>query len=73
MYWRLRKPAPGKTLSFLIPIIEQLQKSQAKVASALILLPTRELAMQVQQACAQLISFSHRAGSRWHGRGPATG
>ena len=47
----------GKTLSFLIPIIEKLQKSQAKVASALILLPTRELAMQVQQACAQLISF----------------
>jgi ATP-dependent RNA helicase RhlE len=47
----------GKTLSFLIPIIEKLQKSQTKVASALILLPTRELAMQVQQACAQLISF----------------
>jgi ATP-dependent RNA helicase RhlE len=47
----------GKTLSFLIPIIEQLQKSQAKVASALILLPTRELAMQVQQACAQLVGL----------------
>src|ERR1700675_2341277 len=41
----------GKTLSFLIPIIEKLQKTQAKVASALILLPTRELAMQVQAAC----------------------
>jgi len=26
--------------------------------------------MQVQQACAQLISFPHRAGCRWHGRGP---
>ena len=36
----------GKTLSFLIPIIERLQKSQKK---ALILLPTRELAMQVEQ------------------------
>ena len=47
----------GKTLSFLIPIIEKLQKTQTKAASALILLPTRELAMQVQQACAQLISF----------------
>ena len=47
----------GKTLSFLIPIIEKLQKTQTKVASALILLPTRELAMQVQQACAQLIGF----------------
>jgi ATP-dependent RNA helicase RhlE len=41
----------GKTLSFLIPIVERLQKSQVKVANALILLPTRELAMQVQQAC----------------------
>jgi ATP-dependent RNA helicase RhlE len=44
----------GKTLSFLIPIVEQLSKSQTKVANALILLPTRELAMQVQQACLQL-------------------
>src|SRR5260370_14930752 len=47
----------GKTLSFLIPIIEKLQKTQAKAASALLLLPTRELAMQVQQAYAHLISF----------------
>src|ERR1700723_3291242 len=47
----------GKTLSFLIPIIEKLQTTQTKAAGALILLPTRELAMQVQQACAQLISF----------------
>jgi ATP-dependent RNA helicase RhlE len=47
----------GKTLSFLIPIIEKLQKTQAKAAGALILLPTRELAMQVQQACAQLVGL----------------
>jgi ATP-dependent RNA helicase RhlE len=40
----------GKTLSFLIPIIERLQQSQTKGAKALILLPTRELAMQVEQA-----------------------
>ena len=57
MYLATAQTGTGKTLSFLIPIIEKLQKSQAKVASALILLPTRELAMQVQQACAQLISF----------------
>jgi ATP-dependent RNA helicase RhlE len=37
----------GKTLSFLIPLIERLP--QAKGCSALILLPTRELAMQVEQ------------------------
>jgi ATP-dependent RNA helicase RhlE len=39
----------GKTLSFLIPIIEKLQATQSKNATALILLPTRELAMQVEQ------------------------
>ncbi|MGD0681739.1 MAG: DEAD/DEAH box helicase [Terracidiphilus sp.] len=40
----------GKTLGFLIPIIEMMQKSEGKGALALILLPTRELAMQVEQA-----------------------
>ena len=40
----------GKTLSFLIPIVEKLEKTKAKGASALILLPTRELAMQVEVA-----------------------
>ena len=37
----------GKTLSFLVPLIERMP--QAKGCSALILLPTRELAMQVEQ------------------------
>src|SRR5579863_7149795 len=45
----------GKTLSFLIPIIEMLQKPssqrmEGRGAQALILLPTRELAIQVEQA-----------------------
>ena len=40
----------GKTLGFLIPIVESLQKSEGKGAQALIVLPTRELAMQVEQA-----------------------
>jgi ATP-dependent RNA helicase RhlE len=41
----------GKTLSFLIPIVEQLQKAtETRGAQALILLPTRELAMQVEKA-----------------------
>jgi ATP-dependent RNA helicase RhlE len=40
----------GKTLGFLIPIIEQMQKTEARgTAQALILLPTRELAMQVEK------------------------
>jgi ATP-dependent RNA helicase RhlE len=40
----------GKTLSFLIPIIEMFQKTEGRGAHALILLPTRELAMQVEKA-----------------------
>jgi len=40
----------GKTLSFLIPIVEMMQKNDAPGAQALILLPTRELAMQVERA-----------------------
>ena len=40
----------GKTLSFLIPIIEMLLKTNEKGAHALIILPTRELAMQVEKA-----------------------
>jgi ATP-dependent RNA helicase RhlE len=42
----------GKTLAFLVPIIERLQATKRKPGcktEALILLPTRELAMQVHQ------------------------
>ena len=45
----------GKTLSFLLPIIEKLEEVKAtRGAAALILLPTRELAMQVEKAFRQL-------------------
>ncbi len=37
----------GKTLAFLLPLIEMLRREPARQASALILLPTRELAIQV--------------------------
>jgi ATP-dependent RNA helicase RhlE len=37
----------GKTLAFLIPILEQFLKTQAAGPQALVLVPTRELAMQV--------------------------
>ena len=40
----------GKTLSFLIPIVEMLQKAEGRGAHALIVLPTRELAMQVEKS-----------------------
>jgi ATP-dependent RNA helicase RhlE len=40
----------GKTLSFLIPIMEKLQKAEGRDAFALIVLPTRELAMQIEKS-----------------------
>jgi ATP-dependent RNA helicase RhlE len=46
----------GKTLSFMLPIIERLQKTPGKHITALVLLPTRELAMQVEKVYRQLMS-----------------
>jgi ATP-dependent RNA helicase RhlE len=37
----------GKTLAFLIPVMEKLAKQSTRGISALVLVPTRELAMQV--------------------------
>ena len=37
----------GKTLAFLVPVMEQLLKQNAPGINALVLVPTRELAMQV--------------------------
>ena len=39
----------GKTLAFLIPLIELLTREPLRQVSALVLLPTRELAMQVNE------------------------
>jgi ATP-dependent RNA helicase RhlE len=52
----------GKTLGFLIPIVELLQRAVARgpAAHALILLPTRELAMQVEQAFLAIRSSSEQ-------------
>jgi len=44
----------GKTLAFLIPLIELLQQEQKRQTVALVLLPTRELAIQVQEQYEQL-------------------
>lgn len=46
----------GKTLAFLIPIIEMLDREPSRQALALVLLPTRELAMQVHEQYEQLRS-----------------
>jgi ATP-dependent RNA helicase RhlE len=50
----------GKTLAFLIPIIEMLQREASQQASVLVLLPTRELAMQVHEQYEKLRGKSLR-------------
>jgi ATP-dependent RNA helicase RhlE len=44
----------GKTLAFLIPLIETLNREPSRHTVALVLLPTRELAMQVHEQYEQL-------------------
>jgi ATP-dependent RNA helicase RhlE len=44
----------GKTLAFLIPLVEILNREPARHTVALVLLPTRELAMQVHEQYQQL-------------------
>ncbi|HST09621.1 MAG TPA: DEAD/DEAH box helicase [Terriglobales bacterium] len=46
----------GKTLAFLIPLIQTLQREPAGRTVALVLLPTRELAIQVHEQYEQLCS-----------------
>jgi len=46
----------GKTLAFLIPIIEMLDREPSRQIRALVLLPTRELAMQVHEQYEKLRS-----------------
>lgn len=52
------KTGTGKTLSFLIPCVEQIARSNpGNEISCLIISPTRELAMQIEEECQQLVSF----------------
>ncbi len=44
----------GKTLAFLIPIIEKMLQQPGKGIQALVLVPTRELAMQINKQYEQL-------------------
>jgi superfamily II DNA/RNA helicase len=48
------KTGSGKTLAFGIPVLERLHKAQPKRPSAIVLVPTRELALQVHDALAPL-------------------
>lgn len=56
------KTGSGKTLAFLVPIIENLYRkdwSYADGLGALILVPTRELAIQIYEVALSLLQNSH--------------
>ena len=53
------KTGSGKTLAFLVPIVELLRKAKFQTRNgtgAMILSPTRELAMQIYGVCKELLS-----------------
>src|SRR5690606_5238806 len=50
----------GKTAAFLLPILHQIQKNPNNKIKALVIAPTRELAMQIDQ---QLEGFSYFTGA----------
>ncbi len=54
------KTGSGKTVAFLLPTLEQLLNNKAPNTStrALILVPTRELALQIKKICEQLARFT---------------
>lgn len=49
----------GKTLAFAIPIVNHLKKSLSRTLSALVILPSRDLAQQVYKAFHQLCQPTH--------------
>ncbi len=53
----------GKTLAFLLPIMEQMYKENPKGLLALVLVPTRELAMQVMEQYEMLRGKKLREGA----------
>src|SRR5689334_25084936 len=44
----------GKTLAFVLPLLERMSQQKSRGVNALILSPTRELAIQINQAFNQL-------------------
>ncbi len=48
----------GKTAAFILPLIEKLRNQELKGVNSLVVVPTRELAMQIDQAIQGLTYFS---------------
>lgn len=49
----------GKTLAYLLPILTSLRKAEVNGPRALVLVPTRELALQVKDACDSVTLYSN--------------
>ncbi|CAG8830728.1 22771_t:CDS:2, partial [Gigaspora rosea] len=55
----MARTGSGKTAAFLIPMIEKLRVHSAKVgARAIVLSPSRELAIQTQKVCKELTKYT---------------
>ncbi len=59
----LAQTGTGKTLAFCLPLVTALDKEEFKDASALILAPTREIAIQVTEVIKHLTA---KMTGRWH-------
>ena len=57
----------GKTAAFALPILSKLDKNQRGNPRVLILEPTRELAMQVDEACRDFARFSDLRAAAFYG------
>ncbi|MGB0165583.1 MAG: DEAD/DEAH box helicase, partial [Luteibaculum sp.] len=63
----------GKTASFLIPIIQQCQNKESSEIYSLIICPTRELALQIDQQCDGIGYFSPVSSVTLYGGGDGDG
>ena len=64
------KTGSGKTLAFGLPVLQLMPRARPKLPSALILLPTRELANQVTNELASLAQTVHRKALAVYGGSP---
>ena len=63
----------GKTAAFVLPILMKIKYAQGENPRALILAPTRELVMQIEEAISQLASYTNlRHTAIYGGLGPTT-
>ncbi len=63
----------GKTAAYLLPVLYKLRYSQGDEPRALVLVPTKELVVQVEQQSRQLAQFSDlRVAALYGGVGPKT-